>query len=77
MYKFREVECPCCKHRFSWLEEPSGKSYYLYHRKGKDEELFSTKCPKCDVEMVVPHDDYIGIVITDERIKLSSSIRGI
>ena len=77
MYKFKEVECPKCKHRFTWLEAPNGNSYYLYRKKGEKEELFSAVCPQCNLEMVVPSDEHIGIAITDDLVELSSSIRGI
>lgn len=77
MYKFKEVECPKCNHRFTWLEEPNGNSYCLYCRKGVNEELFSTVCPRCGLEMVVPSDEHTGISITDESIVLFSTVRGI
>lgn len=77
MYKFKEVECPKCNHRFAWLEEPNGNSYYLYRRKGVNEELFSTVCPQCGLEMVVPGDGHTGIAIADETIELFSTVRGI
>jgi len=77
MYKFKEVECPKCKHRFAWLEVPNGRSYYLYRINDEKEELFSLVCPKCNLEMVVPSAEHIGIAITDEAVELSSSIRGI
>lgn len=77
MYKFKGVECPKCNHRFAWLEEPNGNSYCLYRRKGVNEELFSTVCPRCGLEMVVPSDEHTGISITDESIELFSTVRGI
>ena len=77
MYKFKEVECPKCNHRFAWLEAPCGNSYCLYRRKGVNEELFSTVCPQCDLEMVVPADEHTGIAIADETIELFSTVRGI
>jgi len=77
MYKFKEVECSKCNHRFAWLEEPSGNSYCLYRRKGIDEELFSTVCPQCGLEMVVPSDKHMGIAVTDKAVELFSTVRGI
>lgn len=76
-YKYYEVQCPCCKHIFTWLKEPSGNSYYLYRRKGVEEELFSTVCPKCNLEMVIPDGLSVGIEIQNEIIEQFDTIRGI
>ena len=77
MYKFKEVECPECNHRFAWLEQPSGNSYCLYRRKGIDEKLFSTVCPQCGLEMVVPSDKHMGIAVADKAVELFSTVRGL
>lgn len=77
MYKFKEVQCPKCKHIFVWLNEPHGNSYCLYRRKGVEEELFTTTCPECSLEMVVPHDSHEGIDILDEKIEFYSTVRGL
>lgn len=77
MYKYRQVQCPKCKHIFMWLEGPTGSSYCIYRRKNRDEEIFSTTCPKCNLKMVVPSDTVEGIDINDEAIILSSTLRGI
>lgn len=77
MYKFKEVECPKCKHRFTWMVAPNGKSYYLYSKKGEAEELFSAICPQCNLEMIVPNNEHVGIPITDKAVEISSAIRGI
>ena len=77
MYKFRQVKCPKCKHTFMWLDQPNGVSYCLYRRKGVEEELISTTCPKCNLEMVVPEDVLDGIAINDEAIELFATLRGI
>lgn len=74
MYKFKEVQCPKCKHLFAWLIEPIGK---IYRRKGIDEELFSTVCPNCALEMAIPSDSHEGIDVQDDRIEQISAIRGI
>lgn len=76
-YKFREIKCPSCKHKFAWLEKPFGNSYNVYRRKGIDEELFSTICPNCSLEMVIPKDMIIGIDINDSEIELYGTMRGI
>ena len=77
MYRFRQVKCPNCKHIFMWLNEPTGTSYCLFRRKGVEEELFSTTCPKCNLEMVVLDDVLEGIDIAGEAIELFSTIRGL
>ena len=56
---------------------PHGNSYYLYRRIGVDEELFSTPCPKCSLEMVIPDDVSLGIDIEDELVELRGSVSGI
>ena len=78
MYNFSEIECPNCKHHFVWLEHTyKGSSYTVYRRKGHDEILESTLCPKCSFEMVVLKDSCIGIDVKDESIEIASTIRGI
>lgn len=76
-YKFREIKCPCCNHKFTWLKEPNGSSYHLYRRKGIEEELFSTICPKCNCEVVVPEGSSVGIEVENEMIERFDTIRGI
>lgn len=77
MYQFREVECPNCNHVFVWLNGPSGNRYRLYRRKGVEEELFSTVCPCCSLEIVIPSDLHTGIDIQDEAIEQFAAVRGI
>lgn len=77
MYRFKEVQCPKCKHTFVWLQEPHGNSYCLYRRKGVEEELFSTTCPRCSLEMVIPSDLHNGIDIQDDMIEQFATVRGI
>jgi len=77
MYKFKEVECPKCNHRFAWLEAPTGTSYCLYRRKGVNEELFSTVCPQCGLEMIVPENEHRGISVNDDTVEMFSTLRGI
>ena len=76
-YKFKEVRCPSCGHVFTWLEMPPGNSYCVYRRKGVDEELFSTVCPQCNLEIVVPDGSHEGISIEDSNIELCGTMRGI
>lgn len=77
MYRYRQVQCPKCKHIFMWLDAPLGVSYCLYRRKGIEEELYSTSCPKCNLEMVVPGDVLEGIDISSDTVELFSTVRGI
>lgn len=77
MYKYRQVQCPKCDHIFMWLEGPTGTSYCLYRRKGENEELHNTTCPKCNLEMVVPSNSIKGIDINDSSVELFTTIRGI
>lgn len=69
MYKFIEIECPSCGHRFVWLEHTyKGTRYKVYRRAGHNEVLESTVCPKCNLEMVVIKDLHIGISVEDSTI---------
>jgi endogenous inhibitor of DNA gyrase (YacG/DUF329 family) len=77
MYKYRQVKCPRCKHIFMWLDAPMGASYCLYRRRGSEEELYSTTCPKCNLEMIVPGNVIEGIDINCEAVELFSTVRGI
>ncbi len=78
MYKCRHVKCPCCNHVFMWIEYGDlPASYCVYRRKGVDEELGSTHCPKCNCEMIIPNNVEIGISVEDESIELRGMVRGI
>ena len=78
MYYFLEITCPNCKHKFMWLESTyNGSSYPVYRRKGYNEILESTVCPKCNIEMVVLKDSCNGIDISDDSIEIASILRGI
>ena len=78
MYKYRQVQCPLCNHIFMWIEHADlPTSYNVYGRKGMDEGLGSTHCPKCNCEMIVPSDVTIGVSIEDENVELIGTVRGI
>ena len=76
-YRFFEIICPNCGHQFVWLEHSCGSSYKIYRRQGFDEELESTKCPKCDFEMAVLKNSSTGIDISDPSLEVLAVIRGI
>ena len=78
MYKCRQVQCPKCNHTFMWIEYADlPSSYNVYRRKGVDEELGSTHCPKCNCEMIIPSDIKSGISIEDDAVELVGTVRGI
>lgn len=78
MHHFREIECPNCQYQFVWMEHTyNGSIYKVYRRKGCDEMLESTKCPKCNTEMVVLKNSHIGVDINDESIEVATILRGI
>ena len=77
MYKYKEVRCPKCNHIFVWLEQPQGNSYCLYRRKGYEEEMFSTTCPNCSLEMVIPSESHNGIDIRDDMVEQFATLRGL
>lgn len=78
MYKYRQIECPLCGHIFMWIEYADlPPNYNVYRRKGVDEELGSTHCPKCNCEMIVSNDSKRGISVEDEVVELRGTVRGI
>ena len=78
MYNFIELECPNCKHIFVWQEHTfKGTAWKLYSRKGYDEMLESTICPKCGMEIAVLNDSHTGIDIHDKSIEVVANVRGI
>ena len=78
MYKFIEIECPNCKHKFVWLEYTyKGTRQIWYKRKGFDEALESAECPKCSIEMVVLKDSHSGINVEDTSIEVAGITYGI
>lgn len=79
MDHFYELKCPCCGHRFVWYEgtDKNSSGTLLYRRKGFKEELLSTPCPKCSVELAVLTDSHTGIPIQDDSIEVAAHIRGI
>ncbi len=78
MYHFFEIICPNCKHQFVWLEHTyKGSIYKLYRRRGYDEILESTTCPKCNIEMAVLKNSFSGIDIRNESIEIACIVRGI
>ena len=74
--RFFELICPNCRHQFVWLEH-SHYSGYIYRRKGHNEELESTICPKCNIKIAVLKDSSSGLDITDESIEIADIMRGI
>lgn len=61
-----------------WIEYADlPPSYCVYKRKGVDEELGSTHCPKCDCEMIVPEDSARGLAVDDDNVVLIGTVRGI
>ena len=78
MYKYRQIKCPLCGHTFMWIEYADlPPSYHVYGRKGLDEELGSTHCPKCNCEMIAPHDLEIGLSVENENVELRDTVRGV
>ena len=78
MYKYRQVKCPLCDHVFMWIEYADlPPNYNVYRRKGIDEELGSTHCPKCNCEMIVPSECSTGISVETKNVELRGTVRGI
>lgn len=78
MYRAFEIECQKCKHKFMWIEGSDIRtSYICYRRRGVDEELISTYCPKCNTEIVIIKEDSKGISVQDKLIEIADVIRGV
>ena len=77
MYNYRQVECPQCNHNFMWIEDMHfSPPYSIYRRKGQDEMLLSTRCPKCNCKMIIPIDSLKGMCIDDENIEEIGYVEG-
>ena len=77
MYNYRQVKCPRCNHLFMWIEnEDKPRRYSIYRRKGRDEMLLSTKCPKCNCKMVVAGDSLVGLYENDEKVEEIGIVEG-
>lgn len=62
---------------YFYVAKNTGSSCDVFKRKGMDEMLESSCCPKCNFEMVVTNDSLEGKDIQDEIIERLPTIRGI
>lgn len=76
-YKYREVICPWCDHKFMWQEDGGeGPVICEYEDKETGKYYAATKCPKCSEEMVVLNHILQGIDTEDPRL-IKHVFRGI
>lgn len=76
-YKYREVICPYCVHKFMWEESvQDGCQWIEYTNKKTYEICLSAKCPSCSSKMIVSKDSVFGIK-TDSEDYTESVCRGI
>lgn len=76
-YRYREVKCPWCEHVFMWNKDGrEGLIIHEYRLKETGEFVEKTKCPKCDMDMVVLEHILEGIDTQDDRIEVIG-VRGI
>lgn len=76
-YRYREVKCPWCDHIFMWNKDGrEGLVIHEYRLKETGEFVEKTKCPKCDMDMVVLEHSLEGIDTKDDRIEVIG-VRGI
>ncbi len=76
-YIYREVKCPWCDHVFMWNKNgEEGLKVYEYKLKLTGEYLEKTKCPSCEMDMIVLEHSFEGIDIDDDRVE-RTGIRGI
>ena len=71
VYKYREVICPWCDHRFMWNR--TGNEFPLHRIRLKEtgESLDDTECPKCGSEVVVLDHVMEGLDVDDARIEVA------
>lgn len=60
-YKYREVLCPMCDHRFMF----NNTSNPTYEKIGDAAVYFEAKCPKCAELMLVSNDKQEGLLLSD------------
>lgn len=54
MYKYREVICPWCKHRFMWNQSTISSQWNEYVDEKTGESIgLETSCPMCSEKMIV------------------------
>ena len=76
-FKYREVICPHCEHKFMWEESvQDGCQWIEYTNKKTYEICLSAKCPSCSSKMIVSKDSVFGIKTDSEDYK-ASVFRGI
>lgn len=77
VYEYREVKCPWCDHIFMWNKNGNeGLTIHEYRLKENGKLVEKTKCPKCDMDMIVLEHILEGIDTKDDRIEIIG-IRGI
>ena len=71
--KCREVICPCCDHRFMWLDGYEWGRTSVYRLVETGERLNYAKCPKCkETVVLIPHEIKGAAQGIDEKIKYES-----
>ena len=69
-YRFREVKCPWCGHVFMWNQNSwEGLKLHEYKLKSTGEYVEKTKCPGCEMEMLVLERVFEGIDLDDKRVE--------
>ena len=67
-YKYREVICPYCQHKFMWQQSvQEGSTWAEYINKTTSKISISAKCPECSKRMIVSEDSDYGIVEDSEE----------
>ena len=76
-YKYREVRCPYCDHKFMWEKSvQDGCQWTEYTHKVTKETCLSAKCPAYSEKKIVSEDFVLGIKIDSEDY-IESVCRGI
>ena len=69
-YEYREVKCPWCDHVFMWNKDGGeGTVIHEYKLKSTGEYVEKTKCPSCEMDMLVVEHILSGIDTDDEMVE--------
>lgn len=76
MYRYREVVCPFCDHKFMYNQNGREIIFYEYMDRQTGKYYIDTTCPKCAEKMIVVENELKGYFTDDNRFE-RSCIRGI
>lgn len=76
-YIFREVKCPWCNHVFMWQKTAEeGPITHEYRIKTTGKYIEKTKCPLCEIDMLVSDHSYVGLDMNGEQVEVLEDEEG-